>query len=110
MITQQARLSLENMLKKNISENMGCGHTLQVIDNKNDISSEQVVVLTISSYTLRMLIFVFYTDDDSLKRQIADILALGSGNHVDDERVEDYLRELGNSICGGFKRDLGLIL
>jgi hypothetical protein len=65
----------------------------------------EVVMLTVSSYRFRVLLFVHFERNESTRRHLAAL-----GNHaageMRDERLVDAMMERGNLCCGALNREL----
>jgi hypothetical protein len=65
----------------------------------------EVVMLTVSSYRFRVLLFIHFERNDATRRHLA---ALGSGmaEGMHDEGFADAMMERGNLCCGALNREL----
>jgi hypothetical protein len=65
----------------------------------------EVVMLTVSSYRFRVLLFIHFERNDATRRHLA---ALGSGmaGEMRDEGFADAMMERGNLCCGSLNREL----
>ena len=66
---------------------------------------QDVVMLTVSSYRFRVLLFVHFERDAATRRYLA---ALGGqdAQSLNDERCVDAMMERGNLCCGALNREL----
>ncbi len=67
---------------------------------------DEAVFLTISSHLFRIFISIHFHIDDRCKHFISTALKDNKGA-LELDTINDYLCEVGNAVCGGFKRDLG---
>lgn len=69
---------------------------------------QDVVMLTVSSYRFRVLLFVHFERDAATRRYLA---ALGGHDtqSLNDERRVDAMMERGNLCCGALNRELGRV-
>lgn len=75
------------------------------VDEIEQITHKQTVVLTIASFRFRVMALMHLTLDPSTREFIA--LNLGSKpEDLDESQYQDYLLELANQFCGHLKRNL----
>ncbi len=79
---------------------------VKVEKNSVDIQDEEAIFLTISSHLFRIFISLHFAINDNIKTFISSSIKETKGV-LSDDVINDYLCEVGNSICGGFKRELG---
>ena len=79
---------------------------LQPLDAEAPLAPEpEVVMLTVSSYLFRALLFI-HVDRSPAWRGYMAALAGGDAEDYGDERFLDALMERGNLACGAFNREL----
>lgn len=79
---------------------------LQRLDEQAPLPPEpEVVMLTVSSYLFRALLFI-HVDRGPAWRGFVAALAGGDADDYGDERFVDALMERGNLACGAFNREL----
>ncbi len=74
-------------------------------DKTTDANFNEAVFLTMSSHLFRIFIALNFE-----RKTISDLVSVGLGTkkeNIDKQSTDDYLLELGNSVCGFFKRILG---
>ena len=109
MFTEKAKSSLENLLEVSLESSFGSQAQCASANKKQIKDKQRVSILTLSSYSFRILILVFYNEDDLLRKFIGEETKINPGA-VDEASVRDYMQEVGNSICGTMKRELGASL
>ncbi|PIP79332.1 MAG: hypothetical protein COW84_09765 [Gammaproteobacteria bacterium CG22_combo_CG10-13_8_21_14_all_40_8] len=77
-----------------------------ISNDANAIKDEEAIFLTISSHLFRIFISIHFSIDEQCKLFISKSLKDNKGELTLDT-INDYLCELGNSVCGGLKRELG---
>jgi len=73
---------------------------------QSQVVAKEFIVLTISSYTFRALLFIHFTLDACVKAYIERCVR--AEEELAQDKYYDYLCELGNTFCGTFKRELGV--
>lgn len=106
MFTERAKSSLESLLELSLESSFGNQAECSTVSKKQVKDKQRVSILTMSSYSFRIVILVFYNEDDMLRRLIAEETKINPGA-VDEARIQDYMQEVGNAICGTMKRELG---
>lgn len=71
---------------------------------QQNIDSENAIVLTISSHLFRIFFVMYFDFNPTFLRYLT--VSLGDNVKSDDEKVQDFLYEVGNIYCGTMKRDL----
>ncbi len=71
-----------------------------------DMKEQQVYMLTVSSYTFRIIVLLQFTDNAATRAYVAHALKI-ERDKLDESRYYDYLGEMGNTFCGAFKREVG---
>ena len=101
---QRAEALLSHSLMRSLvnAEHAWCIETIP----HEGIEAKECIVLTISTYTFRALLFFHFTLNDSNCAYIER--CLGVAHSLENDKYYDYLCELGNNFCGAFKRELGV--
>lgn len=74
-------------------------------DSLVDNIGSEFFLLTISSQLFRIFVVLHFNRNDDTRSFVSNALKLSSTAQVDDH-MDDYLGELGNSLCGSIKREL----
>lgn len=81
------------------------GGECQVVPAEGEAREREVVMLTVSSYVFRALLFVHFDRDAATRAHFA-ALAQTPMESMSDERYIDAVMECGNLCCGALNRDL----
>jgi CheY-specific phosphatase CheX len=79
-------------------------HT-QDVSNFKDIDTERAVILTVANHHFKLLVTIDFTANEC-KYFVKNHL-FSAKEVFDDNVFNDYILEMGNSICGVLKRELG---
>jgi hypothetical protein len=108
MVSEQAKVSFDFLVEQAIKSSMlgddkdAC--RIEKLGVSSQIKSKQMVILTVSSYAFRVMMFVHFTRDKPTKGHFA---ALKQQSELDDEAFLDTVMECGNLACGAVNRELG---
>jgi len=72
----------------------------------DNIKEKELFMLTVSSYHFRAFLILHFTKNDKTIGYVSNALNVPP-DKLDDIRYYDYLGELGNGLCGMYKRELG---
>lgn len=109
MITVRARESLDRAIEAALRQNLVDwapeGGELERLDDPRALKLPWLVMISITSYTLRVITFLHHADGPALRSQVARV----TSSPVDDitaDAVADQIRERANLIGGALNRDL----
>jgi hypothetical protein len=74
---------------------------------ESDTQGTDVVMLTISSYTFRMLLFLHFEGTHATRMHFAK-LCRKAKDEMTDAQFHDVMMERGNLLCGAINRDLAV--
>ncbi|WP_144393852.1 hypothetical protein [Pleionea sediminis] len=72
-------------------------------------SYPKIILLTVSSHLFRIVLILHFSYNETCHKFVAAGLKSG-GEKLGKDKIHDYLKEVGNSLCGGFKRNLGNVV
>ncbi len=109
MISNAAQEGFEHVFKHGLKESLSpladddC--VLTVLPDLAQAQERQVVVLTISSFLLRLTVLIYFTPDAITKEHFARVNHK-SVEEMDVQNFQDIVSECGNICCGIMNRDL----
>ena len=108
MVSDQAKAGFDFLVEQAIKSSMlgedkGAA-TIEKLAETSQIKSRQMVILTVSAYAFRVMMFIHFTKDRPTKGHFA---ALKHQGELDDETFVDTVMECGNLACGALNRELG---
>ncbi|GAB4559209.1 MAG: hypothetical protein Tsb007_20830 [Rhizobacter sp.] len=85
----------------------GTDFAISPTDDKvvND-NEREVVMLTVSSYLFRVLLFIHFDRNPALRSHLAALDGHPGETLLDEDRFTDAMMERGNLCCGALNRDL----
>ncbi len=108
-VSHQAKSAFDFIIEQAIRSSMlGDGASASHIEKLSDggqIKNRQMVILTVSSYLFRAMMFLHFNAKDPATR--AHFAALKGQSELDDATFLDVVMETGNLACGALNRDLG---
>jgi hypothetical protein len=108
MVSDQAKSGFDFLVEQAIKSTMlgedksAC--QIEVLNDTAKAKSRQMVILTVSSYAFRALVFIHFTKDKPTKAHFAQ---LKGETEIDDAAFLDTVMECGNLACGTINRELG---
>ncbi len=110
-VSDRARLGLDQFVAHAVKSALapagaGCA-VVQADDAAGPASGREVVMLTVSSYMFRVLLFMHFDRSAAMRAHLAS-LGNVAVETMDDERFADDLMERGNLCCGALNRDLSV--
>lgn len=111
VVSDRARAGLDDFVMHAVKNSMAAsGFDCTANPAEDAIPPErEVVMLTVSSYLYRVLLFIHFNRDAATRGYVAD-LAGTSLSEMDDERFNDVMMERGNLCCGALNRDIATVL
>ena len=111
MVSNQAKASFDFLVEQAIKSSMlgedkSACHIEKLLDT-SQIKSRQMVILTVSSYAFRVMMFIHFTKDKPTKSHFAAIKGKDGQGEIEDEAFLDTVMECGNLACGALNRELG---
>ncbi|MDP2370472.1 hypothetical protein [Rhodoferax sp.] len=109
MISKQAQEGFEHVFRHGLKESLSpladddC--VLTVLPDLAEAKEPQVVILTISSFLLRLIVLIHFTPDATTKEHFARINNKPLAE-MDVQTFYDTVSECGNMCCGILNRDL----
>lgn len=109
IVSERARSGLDHFVAQAVKGSLAqadTGFAISQTDDKvaNDHERE-VVMLTVSSYMFRVLLFIHFDRNPALRNHLATLDG-HPDDPLDDERFTDAIMERGNLCCGALNRDL----
>lgn len=109
MISDRAKTGFNSMLQRSLDETLKSeAHptwTLKSAVKAVDILAPHGIMLTISSYSFRLIVVLHFSSSKASMRYVADTLRIGSGE-LAKARYDDFVSEISNNFCGVIKREL----
>ena len=113
LIPDAAKVGLENLFLRHLQESLKTpAHgewELQSLDSVAQIKAREFIILTVSSYDFRTFVLLHFSQNADSTRYVASALDTAP-THLSEAAFYDYLGEVGNKLCGAFKRELGQVL
>jgi CheY-specific phosphatase CheX len=110
MISEQAKSAfdffVDKALRTNLLGSMADAGQIERLAMASQIKSRRMVILTISGYAFRAMLFMHYTPDAPTRAHIAE---LKQQPELDEAGFTDAIMEFGNLACGAINRELGEI-
>ena len=111
MFSDESHKNLLNMIEDALRDNLSVDSiNFYSSDESAPLEKEDMILLTISSYSFRLIMFFHYTLDDKTRAFIRSQLTQYNEKNSDQEKEKqylDYLSELSNGYCGQLKRVMG---
>jgi len=109
MISANARAGFDNVLKDAACNAMVNDPSqiceLETIETVTATSDKKLIVLTISGYLFRLMVFIHFADTFVLRQHMAR-RSRENGNALSDQEFTDVLQERANMCCGAMSRNL----
>jgi hypothetical protein len=106
VVSERARSGIEYFMAEAAKSSFVRGDQFAGLTTEQDVGTEsQVVMLTVSSYTFRLLMFIHFNDDASTRAYLASLVSK-SADQLVGEGFSDAIMERGNLFCGALNRDL----
>lgn len=108
MVSDQAKAAFDFLVEQAIKSSMlgedkdAC--QIETLTDTAQIKSKQMVILTVSAYAFRAMLFIHFTKDRPTKAHFA---AMKQQGEMDDAEFLDAVMESGNLACGAVNRELG---
>lgn len=111
VVSARAREGLDHFVMHAVRSSMTAGGADCPVATADDAipPEREVVMLTVSSYLYRVLLFIHFNRDTATRGYVAE-LAGTTVNDMDDERFNDVMMERGNLCCGALNRDIATFL
>jgi hypothetical protein len=110
-VSERARQGLDQFVaaavKSSLAQSAGDFAIAQTDEPLAKDSEREIVMLTVSSYMFRVLLFMHF-DRNAATRAHFSALANVAVEGMDDDRFIDEVMERGNLCCGALNRDLAL--
>ena len=106
-VSAQAQAALDHFVARSAKSSLAQeGGDLLVVPSDEIVGPEyEIVMLTVSSYLFRLVMFIHFDRTPATRNYFAT-LAGASGEVLSDERLIDVVMERGNLFCGALNRDL----
>ncbi len=109
IVSERARAGLDHFVAQAVKGALAQPGTQFVIEPTDDAVARdhecEVVMLTVSSYLFRVLLFIHFDRNAALRSHLAALDGHPSDT-LDEERFTDAVMERGNLCCGALNRDL----
>jgi hypothetical protein len=109
MITQSAQTALESLLVLSLRKSLAVMPEdrceVSEASDAEDFPESRVVVLTSSSYVFRVMVLIYFDDDERTRAHFARRVH-ASAQEFDHQAFVDALCEAANMCSGGFNREL----
>jgi hypothetical protein len=109
MISARARDGFDQLLVRAIrssltlSPNDDC--EIAVLDDTSGIAETKIIMLTISSYVFRLVVFIHFSPNRQTKNYFAKLRKIAP-DEMSDQSFYDTIAECGNVCCGILNREL----
>jgi hypothetical protein len=111
MITTSACEGFDYLLKQGIKNHLvnqeSDSYEILAVDDVASAYEPHLVVLTISSYLFRLMVFIHFTADEPTRVHLAKLSKI-SANDMNERVFMDAICERANMFCGAMSRDLVL--
>lgn len=108
MVSDQAKAGFDFLVEQAIKSSMlgedKDAARIEKLSDTSQIKNRQMVILTVSAYAFRVMMFVHFTKDKATRAHFA---ALKQQPEMDDATFLDTVMETGNLACGAVNRELG---
>lgn len=112
MISQNAKQSFNQMLERALRAGLLVSPDgpveIMPVSDVSRFCATQMVILSVSSYFFRMLVMVYFTDDDVTRLHFATLNKVDVAT-LDARAFVDAVNERGNICCGSVNRDLAQV-
>ncbi len=109
MISLPARDGFDHLLTQAIKANLvsSCEDRCDVtiLSDLSEINETKIVMLTISSYLFRLMVFIYFTPNIATKEHFARINRIRPSD-MSEQLFYDSIAEYGNICCGAINRNL----
>lgn len=109
MITDRAKSSFDRLLIQTLADQLIAGAddicVVEPIQDRQDITEKEFVVLTSASYLFRLIVFFHFTCNTASRAHFARIVRV-EDRLFDSKAFYDAVSEFGNLCCGALNRDL----
>lgn len=110
MVSDQAKAGFDFLVELAIKSSLlgddKDAATIEKLTETSQIKSKQMVILTVSAYAFRVMMFIHFTKDKATKGHFA---SLKHQTDITDDVFFDTVMEQGNLACGALNRELGNI-
>lgn len=111
MISNSACNAFDNLLSQSLRSALagpedGC--EVSVVPNLSGQKETKMVVLTISSYLFRLMVFIYFTPDDATRAHFVRTKKLREAE-LSEQAFIDAISESANMCCGSLSRDLSQV-
>jgi len=111
MFNDDSQKNLLNIIESAIRENVKADSIIfGACDEKEASEKQEIVALTLSSHTFRLILFWHYDFDEATQQYITSQLNKAdkkSPLEQQESKNRDFIAELSNAYCGQLKRVLG---
>ena len=108
-VSERARSGLDHFVAQAVKSSLAlAGSECLVVQTDDSLANDkerEVVMLTVSSYMFRVLLFIHFERSTAMHAHLG-ALAGNSVDALDEERFVDAVMERGNLCCGALNRDL----
>jgi hypothetical protein len=110
MISEQAKSGfdffVEKALRANLLGHMAESGQIEALSDASQVKSRRMVILTVSGYAFRAMLFIHFTPDAQTRAHFAEIKQQAE---MDADGFTDAIMECGNLACGAINREIGEI-
>lgn len=111
MISDNARTAFDNLLSQNLRSALagaddGC--EVSVVPDLSGHTQTRIVALTISSYLFRLMVFIYFTPDESTREHFVRTNKMREAE-LSEQAFSDAISEAANMCCGALSRDLSQV-
>jgi hypothetical protein len=108
-VSERSRQGLDQFVASAMKSSLAApGHDFSMRQTDDPVAHDgerEVVMLTVSSYLFRVLLFVHFDRGAAMRAHLAALAGVAP-EAMDDERFTDDVMEHGNLCCGALNRDL----
>ncbi len=112
MISNSARHAFDQLLRQGLRSALAGPQDsvtdIAAVAGLDDIAESRAVILSLSSYSFRLMMFVHFDPDDATREHFARLHGV-TPEEMAGQAFNDVIGECGNMACGALNRELGRV-
>jgi hypothetical protein len=112
MISSRAREGFDCIVERSLRDGLAAGDDTAALSvrlaSMDEIPESRAVMLSVASYTFRLMLFLHFDLDDRTRAHFARRLGVEAAD-LADQAFLDAVSEAGNMVCGTLNRELGRV-
>lgn len=112
MISARAREGFDSIVERSLRDGLAAGDDASAqsvrLESIDEIPESRAVMLSVASYTFRLMLFLHFEPDDRTRAHFARRLSVDAAE-LTDQAFLDAVSEAGNMVCGTLNRELGRV-